>query len=55
VHELGHTLGLFQESPDTLAIMFSPPAVSEPAAIDRRTVQVLYHTAATLSPPPRRP
>lgn len=55
VHELGHSLGLFQEAPDTLSVMRSPPRVSEPGAIDRRTVQVLYHTAATLGPPPPRP
>jgi hypothetical protein len=52
VHELGHALGLFQEAADTLAIMHSPPLVSEPTAIDRRTVQVLYHTPATLGLPP---
>jgi hypothetical protein len=55
VHELGHSLGLFQEASDTLSIMRSPPLVSEPAPVDRRTVQVLYHTLATLGPPPRRP
>lgn len=55
VHELGHSLGLFQEASDTLSIMRSPPLVSEPAPIDRRTVQVLYHTPATLGPPPPRP
>jgi hypothetical protein len=53
VHELGHSFGLFQEASDTLSVMRSPPLVSEPAPIDRRTVQVLYHTAATLAPPPR--
>jgi predicted Zn-dependent protease len=54
VHEFGHVLGLFQEAPDTLAIMYTPPQVSEPAPIDRRTIQVLYHTTPTLGPPPRR-
>lgn len=52
VHELGHSFGLFQEAADTLAAMHSPPLVSEPAPIDRRTVQVLYHTPSTLGPPP---
>lgn len=52
VHELGHTLGLLRESPDTQAIMYVTPRVRAPAAIDRRTVEVLYHTPATLSPPP---
>jgi predicted Zn-dependent protease len=54
VHEFGHILGLFQESPDTLSIMYTPPRVGEPAPIDRRTVQVLYHTTPTLGPPPPR-
>jgi hypothetical protein len=55
VHEFGHVLGLFQEAPDTLAVMYAPPRVAEPAPVDRRTVQVLYHTAPTLGPPPPRP
>lgn len=55
LHELGHSFGLFQETADTLSAMRAPPLVAEPAAIDRRTIQVLYHTPATLAPPPRRP
>lgn len=55
VHEFGHAVGLFREASDTLSVMRSPPLVSEPAAIDRRTAQVLYHTPATLAPPPPRP
>lgn len=53
IHELGHSLGILREAPDTLAIMYSPPRVDEPAPIDRRTVQVLYHTPPTLGPPSR--
>jgi predicted Zn-dependent protease len=52
IHELGHSLGVLREAPDTLAIMFATPRVRQPAAIDRRTVQVLYHTEATLAPAP---
>ena len=55
VHELAHALGLFQHAIDTLAIMFATPLVNEPAPIDQRTVQVLYHTPSTLAPPPQRP
>jgi hypothetical protein len=50
IHELGHSLGVLQEANDTLAIMFATPRVRQPAPIDRRTVQVLYHTPATLAP-----
>jgi predicted Zn-dependent protease len=52
IHELGHTLGLFQESPDPRDIMASPPSVNLPSAGDRRTVETLYHTTPTLGPPP---
>ena len=53
IHEVGHALGLFQHSTDSLSdIMASPPRVSLPSDGDRRTVEVLYHTPATLSPPP---
>jgi len=53
IHELGHTLGILREAPDTQAIMYVTPRVRLPAAIDRRTMEVLYHTTSTLSPPPR--
>jgi len=53
IHELGHSLGVLREATDTQAIMYVTPRVRAPSAIDRRTVEVLYHTPATLSPPPR--
>ena len=53
LHELGHTLGLFQEASDSLLIMNFTPWVSAPADGDRRTVEVLYHTPPTIAPPPR--
>jgi len=54
IHEMGHALGLFQESPDTLQdIMGAPPRVDQPSDGDRRTVEALYHTPPTLGPPPR--
>ena len=53
VHELGHTLGLLQESPAQEDIMYSTVQVSAPSARDRQTVQVLYHTPPTIAPPPR--
>ena len=53
IHELGHTLGLLQESPAQEDIMYSTVQVSAPSARDRQTVQVLYHTAPTIAPAPR--
>jgi predicted Zn-dependent protease len=50
IHELGHALGLFQHSPDTLDIMAARPLVRTPSDGDRRTVQTLYHTPPTLAP-----
>ena len=53
IHEMGHALGLFQHSPDSLSdIMATPPRVNAPSAGDRRTVETLYHTTPTLGPPP---
>ena len=54
IHELGHTLGLFKEAPDSiLAVMNATPLVKTPTDNDRRTVEVLYHTPPTIAPPPR--
>ena len=53
IHELGHTLGLLQESPAQQDIMYSAVQVSAPSGRDRQTVQVLYHTAPTIAPAPR--
>jgi hypothetical protein len=54
MHEMGHTLGLLQESPDSLHdIMAATPKVNQPSDGDRRTVEALYHTTPTLAPPPR--
>jgi hypothetical protein len=53
VHELGHSLGLFRHAADSLLIMNGTPWISVPAAGDRRTVEVLYHTSPTIAPPPR--
>lgn len=53
IHELGHALGLVRHSPYTLDLMNAVPVVSWPSGEDRRTVEVLYHTPATIVPPPR--
>ena len=53
IHELGHALGLFQHSSVTTDIMYAPPQVDLPSERDRRTIEVLYHTPATiLAAPP---
>jgi hypothetical protein len=51
-HELGHTLGLFQHSPDPGDIMFAQPVVTEPSEHDRNTVELLYHSLSSVGPPP---
>ena len=53
VHELGHTLGLWQEANDSLAIMNFTPWVPVPSDKDRRTVEYLYHVTPTIAPPPK--
>ena len=52
IHELGHAIGILNHSPDTLDIMFPNPRVAAPSDGDRRTVEVLYHTAPTIRPRP---
>lgn len=55
-HELGHTLGLFNPShagTDSTDIMYAFPRLYSPAVRDRATVEVLYHTPPTITPPPR--
>jgi predicted Zn-dependent protease len=53
VHELGHTMGLLQESPAPEDVMYSAVQVAVPSGRDRQTLQVLYHTAPTIAPAPR--
>jgi len=52
IHEVGHSLGLFLHSPAPGDIMHSPPLVEGPSEQDRRTVERLYHTPATILPAP---
>lgn len=52
-HELGHTLGILTHSPASTDLMFDTPGTQIPTHRDRNTVQVLYHTASTIEPPPR--
>jgi len=52
-HELGHSLGILSHSPATTDLMYGTPAIETPTERDRNTAQVLYHTPATIFPPPR--
>lgn len=53
IHELGHALGIIQESPNASDIMAVTPLVNLPTQRDRETVQLLYHTTPNLRPAPR--
>jgi predicted Zn-dependent protease len=53
IHELGHAIGLLKHSPSPLDIMNQTPTAAAPSRVDRTTVDVLYHTAATVAPPPQ--
>jgi len=49
-HELGHTLGLFQHSPDSLDLMFTDPTVDAPSDRDIGTAVSAYHYPANMVP-----
>jgi hypothetical protein len=53
IHELGHSIGLLRHSLFDEDIMYGSPIVDYPSRFDRRSVEVLYHTTPTISPPPR--
>ena len=48
IHELGHALGIFQHSPNPDDIMFADPRVEAPSAMDRGTIEAIYHYPPTL-------
>ncbi|MFI5236275.1 MAG: hypothetical protein ACHQXA_11235, partial [Gemmatimonadales bacterium] len=49
-HELGHSLGLFQHSPNPTDLMFANPVVAGPSGADAATVLFLYHIRPGLVP-----
>lgn len=53
IHEVGHTIGLLGHSPSPADIMWASDTTALPSEGDRRTVEVLYHTAPNITPPPR--
>ncbi len=52
-HELGHALGLLAESPNGADLMYESPYRLALTEADRYTIQLLYHTTATIGPEPR--
>ena len=48
-HELGHTLGLFQESANPNDLMYGADPTTGPSTRDRNSIQQLYHAPADLS------
>ena len=51
VHEVGHSLGIFRHSSDSLDLMAPNPLVRYPTINDRNTVERLYHTVPDVAPP----
>ncbi len=49
-HELGHSLGIFQHTGDSLDIMFSDPVAQGLSARDVNTAQYLAHWPSNLTP-----
>jgi hypothetical protein len=54
-HELGHALGILAHSTSAADIMYPTPHRSTLSANDRYTLQLLYHTTATIKPAPLAP
>jgi len=49
-HELGHTMGLFQHSPDSLDLMYAFPTATTLSARDIATARDAYHTPSDMVP-----
>jgi len=52
-HELGHSLGIFNHSPNSDDLMFADPTVTDLSPRDRATAELAYHTEPTLTIAPR--
>lgn len=48
LHEVGHSLGIFEHSTDPGDLMYVNPSVARPSARDFGTAELLYHVPATL-------
>jgi len=53
-HEFGHALGILSHSPNDSDLMFVAPHRRYLTESDRYTIQILYHVASKIGPPPRR-
>jgi hypothetical protein len=49
-HEIGHSLGLFQHSPDPGDLMYATPLVDVPSTRDRNTASYLYSVVRNMTP-----
>jgi predicted Zn-dependent protease len=49
-HEIGHSLGLFDHTTDTLDLMYSNPVATGLSPRDVRTAEVIYHIPADMVP-----
>ena len=50
VHEMGHTMGLFQHTTDPTDIMFTDPVATELSDRDISTIEALYHRESDMEP-----
>jgi predicted Zn-dependent protease len=50
VHEMGHTLGLFQHTTDQADIMFTDPVATQLSDRDVSTIEALYHRESDMAP-----
>jgi hypothetical protein len=49
-HEMGHSMGLFQHSADTVDIMYSNPVARVLSDRDVSTIEALYHRTSDMTP-----
>jgi predicted Zn-dependent protease len=50
VHEMGHSMGLFQHTTDPADIMFTDPVATELSDRDISTIEALYHRDSDMDP-----
>jgi hypothetical protein len=50
VHEMGHTMGLFQHTTDPADIMFTDPVATGLSGRDISTIEALYHRESDMEP-----